>query len=95
MAITPHSPLKSTDVSEEHKASSEKLLPCCLLDDGSLLGLYYIPEDGGDMILRGVDIQRTRRELLPDKILIGEQKATWRYFAVLLQRYLLPLCITN
>jgi hypothetical protein len=67
MAITQHNPLKSTDVSEEHKRRSEKLFACCLLDDGSLLGLFYIPEDGGNMILRGVDIQRTTGHHIPEE----------------------------
>jgi hypothetical protein len=51
--ITPRSLLKSTDVSEEHVASILSSA-CYLLRAGFLRGLFFDPEDGGDMFLRNV-----------------------------------------
>jgi hypothetical protein len=55
-AITPSSPLKSTDVSEEHIASIfrvEALIATCF-EAGFFLGLFFNAKDGGDSFLINV-----------------------------------------
>jgi hypothetical protein len=47
---------KSTDVSEEHVAKSPA---CYMLRVGFLLGLFFDPEDGGDMFLWNVGLLST------------------------------------
>jgi hypothetical protein len=47
----------STDVSEKHVTSTSKLSTC--YHAAFLLGLFFDPEDGSDMLLRNVGLLST------------------------------------
>jgi hypothetical protein len=49
--ITQCSPLKVSDVSEEHVACIFRVEAELCFHTGLLLGLFFDPEDGGDMFL--------------------------------------------
>jgi hypothetical protein len=102
--ITPYSPLSVTDVSEEHIASIFRVVKIIWArnqresrwqakpETGFSFGLFFDPEDKGDMFLRNVgDAQRTTRRYIPGDGTLQQRKVSsngvWSniYFSLLLR----------